>query len=327
MPSLIPIAWTGNPLVGFAPYVPAIDDDGSVVFQAQCADGSNSIVLSRSGVLETVASTGSQFSEFVSHPDIDASGAIVWYAIDSTGKTALLKAHRGSITSLHAEGARLGRIGPLGPTADDGAVAFRANLPDGTPAVFLANGDELTLVAAARGEIVGFQGLPVVAGGSVLFRSDRADRGATIDLWREGDVERIAATGGQFTELGRFPLLTPGGVVAFVATMGDGSHGVFAGRPGQIEALPLDSAAYESLRGLLVTDKGHMWFYATPHGVSLGIYCSVESTEPILAIGRPFDGSPVAEFALNPVSINRHGQLAVRLLLDDGRHAIVRIEP
>lgn len=327
MPTLTKIAWTGETLVGFAPYVPAIGDDGSVVFQAERADGSHAIMIGRSDGLETVCTTGSEFTRFVSHPDVDASGAIVWYAVDSAGKTALIKADRGSITSIHTEGAHLGVIGPLGPTAEDGAVAFRANLPNGTPAIFLSRAGSRTLVAKAEGDTVGFHGLPVVAGGAVLYRADLADGGSAIELWTEGHVERVASTGSRWADLGRFPTITPGGIVAFAANLADGRPWLSAGKPGSIVAIPLESARFESLRGILMTDGGQVWFYGTPRDGTLGIYCGIDADKPVLSIGRQFDGSPVVEFALNPVSVNNNGQIAVRLTLDDGRQAIVRVDP
>ncbi|MCC6677322.1 MAG: hypothetical protein IT436_09270 [Phycisphaerales bacterium] len=47
----------------------------------------------------------------------------------------------------------------------------------------------------------------------------------------------------------------------------------------------------------------------------------------LLEIGGPLLGSTITEFALNPVSINSAGRLAIRLRLADGRQAIVRADP
>ncbi len=326
MPLITPIAWTDGHLVDFAPYVPAIDDMGSVVFQASFADGSHAILFDRAGVLETVASTGTRFSRFISHPAIDESGTVCWFAEGSGPKTALLSSSRGALASVQSEGEILGAIGPLGPTASEGRIAFRADRADGRPAVFLHDRGSLIAIAAAEGEVAGFQGPPVVAAGGVLFRVDLVGGGSAIDLWHQAKIERVAETGPRWVDLGRFPILTPGGTVAFVATCRDGSVGLFSGKPGAIEAWPFEGSKFESLRGTLITDGGHVCIYATPPNGSLGIYFG-DADQPVLEIGRPFEGSVVAEFALNPVSINRHGQVAVRISLDDWRQTIVRIDP
>jgi len=326
VPLITPIAWTDSRLVDFAPYVPAIDDDGSIAFQATRADGSHAILVHRAGRLETVASTGTRFSRFISHPALDEAGAVCWFAEDQGHKTALLCSSDGAVASVQSEGEILGAIGPLGPTASEGRIAFRADRADGRAAVFLQDRGSLIEIAAAEGEVAGFQGLPVVSAGDVLFRVDLVNGGSAIDLWHQGKIERVAVTGPRWVDLGRFPIMTPGGSVAFVATCRDGSMGMFSGKPGAIEALPLEASKFESLRGGLITDGSHICVYATPPGGSLGIYFG-DTDRPVLEIGRPLEGSVVAEFALNPVSINRRGQVAVRVSLDDGRQTIVRIDP
>lgn len=80
-----------------------------------------------------------------------------------------------------------------------------------------------------------------------------------------------------------------------------------------------------SYRGVLPADGDRLVFYATPPGGSIGIYLSASGrVTRLLGIGDPVIGSTVTGFALNPVSINRRGQPAIRLELADGRQAIVR---
>jgi hypothetical protein len=47
----------------------------------------------------------------------------------------------------------------------------------------------------------------------------------------------------------------------------------------------------------------------------------------VLGVGDRLHGATVVDFALNPVSVNARGQLAIRVALDDGRQFIVRGDP
>src|SRR5690606_11011916 len=75
-------------------------------------------------------------------------------------------------------------------------------------------------------------------------------------------------------------------------------------------------------------DGGRVIFYATPRGGRLGIYAGPEpAADRVLAVGEPLLGSAVTGFALNPVSINGAGQLAVRVQPADGPQAVLRADP
>jgi hypothetical protein len=77
-----------------------------------------------------------------------------------------------------------------------------------------------------------------------------------------------------------------------------------------------------------VDSAGRVVFYATPRGGAHGIFSGPDPTrDRVLAIGDPTLGSTLTDFALNPVSINAHGQLALRVELADGRQAILRADP
>lgn len=180
-----------------------------------------------------------------------------------------------------------GRIGPLGPTMCNGRVAFRADRSSGEPAVFLW--DDGRVEEIARGGP--FHGLPIVTGdGLVVYRS--GDR-----LCRDGETLAQGA-------LNAFPCATPRGRVAFVRDGGGDER-------------------FASVRGLLVNDAGAEVRIATPHGGRLGVY----APERILGLGDPFEGSTITDFALNPVSINERGQLAIRVTLASGAEHVLRFDP
>src|SRR5262249_4310803 len=88
------------------------------------------------------------------------------------------------------------------------------------------------------------------------------------------------------------------------------------------------NGAFEGFRGALVNRAGLVAFSATPRGGRLGVYAGADPVaDRIIALGDPLLGSVVAAFALNPVSVNEAGQLAVRVSLADGGQAIVRADP
>jgi hypothetical protein len=229
--------------------------------------------------------------EVISHPDIDAAGRVCAYVRLDSGETAVV---------LDARVLDSGDIGPLGPTMNDrGQVAYRAR------GGVYSNGDQ---VARRDDRFASFEGLPCVDDtGAVVFRADHG-----IYRWRGGQLETLVETGGDFAELGRFPAVGPGGEVVFAA-----QTGVFAIDRDGLRAL--HAGGFASYRGVLAHEGGFV-FYATPPGGAIGIYDGA---------GRRLLGvdDEIAAFVLNPVSINRSGQLAIRLELTDGTGAIARFSP
>lgn len=287
--SLEIVARTDSEIVDFSPFVPAIDSDGRVCYQATLAEGSNTIYLDRERIFA---------GKVESHPDRNDRGDLCFYGADKlwlNGKAI-------------ADGA-----GPLGPTMNErGSVAYRA---DG--AMWLhANGTN-HLIARADDHFADFQGLPVVdENDSAVFRADLRSGGQGIYRWH-GNIETIAETGNEFREFGRFPCTSLLGI-GFVAQRSDGRFGVFRANP--TVDLIYENEAFESIRGMLLWDRGLICF-ATPAGETLGVY---DGDERITGMGDTFEGSPVIDLALNPVSINRRGDLAIRLKVEDGRQFIVR---
>jgi hypothetical protein len=188
-------------------------------------------------------------------------------------------------------------VGPLGPTINEhGTIAFRAG-----NAIWRWQNGHVEQVAGP-GE---YEGLPVLsASGAVVYRSDGG-------IWMDGRL--VVPNGDQFGELGRFPSVNDDGVIAFAATTG-----VYMVSGGAIVTVVSDG--FESYRGALVDGSGGVVFYATPIGGTLGVY---RGAKRLIGIGDKAFGSEVVEFALNPVSINRHGQLAIRVALAEGRQLLV----
>lgn len=319
------IADTSGPFTDFGPYVPSINDRGMVAFQATRQDGATGIFCGDGGPLSSI----SQSANYRSHPDVNNHGALCAYAELSAGKQIVLIAAARKPPEIICREA-LPTIGPLGPTMNDsGFVALRASSRAGRPGIYVVGSSSFVVIAEAGERFSGFDGLPVIIEDhTVFFRASHVDGGHGIYARRQnGQLECLVATGDRFAELGRFPSANASGSVVFAATQGDGTSGIFRIVGGRIETVIDASAGFESFRGALIDDAGRIVFYATPPGGTLGVY-TLNAAGPmrLIGLGEAFVNCPLTELALNPVSINNAGQIALRLRLADGRQFIVRLE-
>lgn len=304
------IAEAVGPFVDFAPYVAAIDDRGGVTFQATLADGGTGVWTGDGGSLTTVFTAPADGVRAVrSHPVRTTDGTVYVYADGDDGE-ALLRIVEGRATRIGT----FTRVGPLGPTTNAaGQVAFRAGA-----GVFRTTGDHIVQIADGAT----FHGLPVLRDdGAVVFRADR--EGTSGIYLGDGDTLRtLVDTWGPFAALGLFPSADHDSV-AFAAMLRGGGSGVFVVRAGRVVAIADTTDGFESFRGALIDGEGRVVFFATPVGGELGVYAGGER---LIGVGDTRFGAPVTELALNPVSINAGGQLAIRLRLADGRQVVARAD-
>ncbi len=322
---LTPIAENGQTFRDFTPYVAAINDRGIVAFQASLRAGGSGVYLSDGGPAVAVpATTSSPIREICSHPDIDAGGSVCCYADLETGERAVIVTREGDMRIV-AEDA-----GPLGPTMNEGGiVAFRTGAEGGATEIFAGRDDDVTRIAGSDEQFAAFQGLPVINdNGVVVFRADLRAGGHGIYASSGGELGSVAETGPVFEALGEFPVVSDTGSVAFCARFLDGRSGVLVASGGATETVIDTTDGFESFRGVLFAEEGGLIFYGTPRGGELGVFSGPDhERDRILGVGSAFIDSAIAEFALNPVSINRVGQIAVRVKLANGNQYIVRADP
>lgn len=326
--TLTTIARTGDRWRDFRPYVASIDREGAVAFQARTTEGGTGVFVREGGETRSVTTNG-PVREVVSHPALARDGSVSFYTRTEDGGGAVVLARGGASRTIAGSGQDLRAIGPLGPTMNDaGVVAFRGDDASGAAGIYLWREDGVELVARADGAIAGFEGLPVVtSSGMVVVRLDRADGGHAICVWRAGQPSVVAETGPRFRALGRFPMANEGGCVAFVAERREGGSGVFLSRDGQIETVVDGGEEFESVRGALVDDVGRCVFIATPVGGRMGLYAATPGDPTrLLSVGDSIELGMITELALNPVSINAAGQLALRLALADGAQLVARLD-
>lgn len=311
------IAETGETFGDFAPYVASLADAGLVAFQAALVGGGSGVFVGDGTGVRAVDCGAC--GEVISHPDIDDSGAISVY----TERGLVLGGANPRV--LAAPTGRFGAIGPLGPTMNDrGVVAFRATDAAGVDGVYTVGPAGVAVVAAAGDDIRRFDGLPVVNdAGSVAYRGETAAGEHVIAC----DGRTVARAGERFSALGRFPIIDDTGAVAFGVELRGGSQAVFIDRDGELEQLVDSSGPFESFRGVLVASGRLVVFYGTPRGGTMGIFTGPDPVaDRVVGIGDALFGSTVRAFVLNPVSVNRAGQIAIRFELNDGRGVIARAE-
>jgi hypothetical protein len=330
---LTPIATNDGRFVDFAPYVASINDQGVVAFQATLGDGQSGVFAGDGRSITDIAVTASAACPartFSSHPDINRAGTLAVYCTLKSGEEAVLLARPdGRLTATDA-GHRFRAIGPLGPTMNEhDDVAVRGTSQEGQACIRVLRGAGCIEIADAGPRFRGFEGLPVVDDdGQVVFRADLPDARQGIFLHRDGQCAAVATTGEDFVELARFPTLNGRGVVAFAATRASGGSGIFTAGADGLACVVDAAAGFESFRGVLVNDAGPVAFYGTPTGGHIGIYTGTDPLRHrLLGVGDSLSGGTVVDFALNPVSINEPGQIAIRVALDDGRRFILRGDP
>jgi hypothetical protein len=327
------IATNDGRFVDFAPYVAAINDDGVVAFQATLSDGHSGVFTSdgkSTTDIAVTASTACPARLFSSHPDINQAGKLAIYATLKSGEAAVLLMHPDGGLAATDERAWFNEIGPLGPTMNEhDDVAVRGTSQDGRACIRVRRGTHFHAIAEAGDRFSRFEGLPVVNNdGHVAFRADLPDDRQGIFVHRDDQCAAVAMTGNDFVEIARFPIINDRGDVAFAARRASGVWGIFTAASGQLACVVDAEAGFESFRGVLINNAGPVALYGTPAGGQLGLYTGTDPIRhKILGLGDTVFGATVVDFALNPVSINGLGQMAIRVALDDRRQFILRGDP
>jgi hypothetical protein len=323
------IAATGDRFTSFEPYVPSVNDAGTVAFQAALQDGRTRVFAGSGGTADEVAGAAA-LAGVTSHPDLNNAGAVSFYGDLTGGGQGVFILHDGSLQTVADTDGAFASIGPLGPTMNEsGMVAFRADPAPNMSGVFAGDGGAVVTVADTDGPWSEFHGLPVVnRGGTVVFRADRKDGVQGIYAFDEGSIRTVVETGDRFETLAPFPSISDDGTVAFAATLSGGGEGAFTQRGDGPPSTHDPDGAFESYRGALITSAGQLMWMARPRGGNRGLFAGPDpEANLILALGDPLLGSEVTDVRSNPVSVNAVGQVAIAAVLADGRQLILRADP
>ncbi len=338
------VSRTGEEFESFGPYVASVSEASVVAFWARRRGGVTGVYRSGGNGAEVVVEVGGDDGELVSHPDINAAGAVCVYGRNAAGRGTLVMVEEG-LASVIECGA-----GPLGPTMNElGHVALRGAWEGGLACVEVWDGSGMRVVGRVGAELdgrecEGFAGLPVINGaGAVMVRAMLAggEHGVYV-VDRGGRVTSVAGSWEGFEELGGFASMNDRGEVGFAGRRsGRGWGGYVRGAEGTLRELDLASVLGGGrqggrnddgpcVRSVLVYEGRGVVVCATPAGGTLGVYMSRGEMEDgggwdrVLGVGSELEGSVVKEFALNPVSVNGAGEAAIRVMLEDGQGLIVR---
>jgi hypothetical protein len=338
------LAETGARWSDFGPYVPCLSPTGAVAFQATLPSGGSGLYLAEANTVHCLFELGfGPFSHFYSHPDLNQSQALCFYATLPNRVAGVYLSEGKQLTPLAETGKVFEEIGPLGPTLNEnGEVAFRANLKNGQAGIFKASAQHgLSEIAKTGEDFSGFQGLPVISSsGEVLFRADLKNGKAGLFYWRSGQMMPLILTGEKCAELGAFPAWNAAGQVVFAATLHSGESGIFrlqTDQPSQtLKQIFSIASGFSHFRGALVNKAGKIIFFATPRGGQLGLFTGPDPVQDkLIGIGDSWQAAKVTEkmaekvtdFALNAVSFNQQGQIALRIKLSNGQGLILRADP
>lgn len=327
MPAWTIIAETGAEFTDFAPYVVAVADTGLVAFQAATNDGTG-VYAGDGDEVHALLTSGGDITTVRSHADVDTRGDVCVYADLDDGHGAVLYKQGAGVFVVADTRGPLAHIRPAGPTMnEDRAIGFRAEFRDGHTGMFVGDVEGYTCVADTRERFSAFFGLPVVlADGSVVFRADLRGGGQGIYRSFNKRITPIVETGSVFGALANFPSVDEDGNVAFVGMLARGGGGVFLAHGERLIGLADTTDGYASFRGALI-GGGDLVFFGAPRGGELGLFTGRNpTTDRLFCLGDPLFGSTVVDFAANPVSLNRHGQLGLRLRLADDRQLVVRVD-
>lgn len=325
-PAFTLIAESGGEWADFSPYVAAINDAGTVAFRARRSTGGTGLFVGDGGALQEL---GIPAGELIGHPDLDNSGSLSFLMEDpATGPALWLRSPDGVLTRAPST-EPVAAMGPRGPVMNDsGCAVFCARLSSGAECVLQSDGGRLHVLARAGERFRAFPGLPVVnREGAVAFAALLTAGGAALLLSRGGTLTTVAGTETEFRELSAFPSLSDAGHAAFTGTLKSGQAGVFRREAGQLRNLSGDDVSFENYRSVQQFGASGLIVCATPRGGQLGIYRGAGPNAPrLVGLGDAFQDSTVADFALNAVSVNASGQIAIRLRLANGRQFILRAE-
>lgn len=310
----------------------SVDGRGGVAFWAALEGGGSGVFLGEPGEMRCLAAVGAVYRAFLSHPAINKNGQWCIFAEQLSGAQGLLRGGPGGEHFLPLP-AGFSRIGPLGPTMNDrGEVALRATRAGAAheEAILVTRDGQLAPVAATGepapggGRITAIQGLPLIDDrGDVVFRADLSGGRQAIYRAEAGRLVCLIDTASELAWLGRFPCAGRGGRLVLAAGTRDGGSGVFAVDGGTPTRLIDGRGRFESIRGALAGGP-HLCFFATPPGGTLGVYDGAGRC--LVSLGEARSGAVVVDLALNPVSIDERGQIALRLALAGGRQQIVRAD-
>jgi hypothetical protein len=303
------IADSSGPLDQFIYSFPAINNRGTVVFDAGLDDHSRGVFTGNGGPLTTLVhsragGTVKTAGEFF---DINDAGVVASLGSTRPGETAIFTATPDGHVQVLASG-----------------FATGAYLPERPP--------------VWRYPIFGYD-ITINDAGAVAFPSRLSAGHHVIQLARDGEVETVVDTHGPLANLGR-PVINAGGAIAFGAIPDSGPPGLYVVENGALRRVadPEVPSGFHYNARLDMNDHGVIVAGASINnegiiarhrpigdGANTGIFAGPDLVEDkVVAWGDPLFGSKLRRltFEGGPGGINDRGDVVFKYSLADGRSGI-----
>ncbi len=305
-------------------FSPAINDSGTVAFQAANGRGEG-IFTSSGGSFTTIADTVNSSFGMIFSPSINNSGTVAFQAglkggtLNGVGPgVGIYTGSGGSLTTISFDTNAGGILVSRPSINDSGTVAFVDNKSGVT---YTGNGGPRTFIANTAG------GSPFINNqGTVSFVLP----GASLVTRNREVTTTIADTRNSFSSLfGNGSPVNNNGIVAFEADLKSGGEGIFTGNGKSVTTIADTSDSFSGFSTPAINDEGTVAFEAGLKGSGGGIFTGSDPiADKVIANGDSLFGSTVTFVDItNPQSLNNLGQIAFVAALADGTRSIYVATP
>ena len=308
---------------------PAINAQGTVVFQARLDNGSAGIFTGSGGATTTIVDTNGSFAGFPStEPEINNEGTVVFAAFPDQGGVGLFSNSGGRTTTIV-------------PASDygfqdvdinnKGAIAFSGALEGGgISSLYFVNNGQTTKIAGTNAPISNIEGSPIDNvynldlndAGDVIFRSGLNDIGTFTII--NGVASKITNING-----GGIAINDEGTVV-----FDNGGDNIVRNSNGVTTSLVDSSGRFNSVQSPVINNNdttvfaGRLDTYTDPYGY--GIFAGSDPVnDKVIATGDTLDGLTVQATGaiLSDNGLNNLDQIAFSVRFTNGTQAIYRADP
>jgi len=335
--NFVNVADTTQGLRNFSEFA-AMNDLGSVVFEAIDGDGKQGVFKWRAGTITTIASESNSTQRDFNDAVINDTDLVAYAANPSTtGNNRAIFTSDGVQTRTIVDAKERGIIARfLGSPSinDSGKVAFLAFRTNFSQAILAGDGGELTVVAdASNSPFISFGNPAINNSGRVTFVGFGKDDSVGVFIatpFAPGHYIPVSDPGSPvfndpFVVFGD-PVINDAGTVANSAFPSTGNLEIFTGNGRGVTArTDVDSPFFTSSEHPSLNNRGTVAFNATELGGGEGVF--VETTggaSPVAVIeaGDTLFGSTVTRLKVGRFALNNHNQLAFRYELQDGRSGV-----
>lgn len=307
-----------------------LNDNGTVVFQANPTGIADLGIFSSSGdgVTTIVTTTGDNF--YVSEPTINNRNIIAFTGALNTGKQGTFIFSNGVLTNIDSS------LFPSTSSAlaltSKSVIGLKA-FQNGVTGIFSINNEKIITVADTNGLFSNFEDNPASNNrGELVFIANLDTGGQGVFLsnnWGRKTVT-VANTDGLFSQFFFKPAINDRNTVVFTAELDTGVQGIFSYSPTRRITTVVDSNGPFSRFEFnpAINNKGTIAFVAELDTGGKGIFTGPNpSVDKVIATGDTFLSSTVVNVSLLNEGLNDSGQIAFGVQLADGTTGIFRAEP